>query len=81
MCGVDFEEPYVITEKIVETRKYNPNFGDHRVCNCGHSYYRHFDPYEDMSDVGCKYCACSTFDEDPEANGCIALSGEVSHDR
>lgn len=39
---------------------YNPGFGDERLCECGHSYYRHFDTYEDMEPVGCKYC---TYDE------------------
>ena len=36
--------------------KYDENFGDDRECKCGHSYYRHFDPYEQMSPVWCKYC-------------------------
>ena len=42
---------------------YDPNFGDDRECACGHSYYRHFDSYEDMSPVGCKYCECRRFRE------------------
>lgn len=39
-------------------RAYKPEFGDNRVCVCGHPYYRHFDTYEEMYPVGCKYC-CS----------------------
>lgn len=35
---------------------YDPNFGDNKKCECGHSYYRHFDSYDDMAPVGCKYC-------------------------
>jgi hypothetical protein len=35
---------------------YDPNFGDDVECECGHPYYRHFDSYEGMSPVGCKYC-------------------------
>lgn len=35
---------------------YDPKFGDDRLCLCGHSYYRHFDTYEEMMPVGCKYC-------------------------
>lgn len=35
---------------------YDPMFGDERLCLCGHPYYRHFDTYEEMSPVGCKYC-------------------------
>ena len=74
------ENPYYTEEVTKIIRMYNPNYGDHRICTCGHSYYRHFDSYEDMSDAGCKYCACHTFEEDEESNGCISLSGEVKHD-
>uniref|UniRef100_A0AB39C7D2 Uncharacterized protein n=1 Tax=Bacillus phage KoopaTroopa TaxID=3234046 RepID=A0AB39C7D2_9CAUD len=42
---------------------YNPNFGDDKVCECGHTYYRHFDSYEDMEACGCKYCGCYDFKE------------------
>lgn len=41
--------------------KYNPLYGDNRICTCGHSYVRHFDPFEDMDAVGCKYCICNQF--------------------
>jgi adenine-specific DNA methylase len=57
------EKPYltgVVTRTIL---KYNPKFGDERVCICGHKYYRHFDSYENMSPVGCKYCGCNEFVE------------------
>lgn len=30
-------------------------------CACGHPYRRHFDTYDDMAPVGCKYCGCSEF--------------------
>jgi hypothetical protein len=54
-------------KKLIETRfelangytidrAYDPNFGDDRLCTCGHPYYRHFDTYEDMYPIGCKYC-------------------------
>lgn len=55
------EYPYIIVKKkvvIVEVRKYNPKYGDNRICQCGHSYERHFDPYEDDVACGCKYCDC-----------------------
>lgn len=42
---------------------YDPNYGDDRLCKCGHPYYRHFDTYEDMAPVGCKYC--NHYDECP----------------
>ena len=43
--------------------KYDSNFGDDRICKCGHPYYRHFDTYENMRPVGCKYCLCYMFKE------------------
>lgn len=55
------EHPYIIEKIVKEIRSYNPQFGDKRICECGHPYYRHFDPYDDMLDVGCKYCSCFTF--------------------
>ena len=58
------EPPYLIPKKrvTVTTRAYNPNYGDGRLCgHCAHPYIRHFDPYEDYSPVGCKYCECHTF--------------------
>lgn len=57
------EKPYIIKEVVVVNRYYNPKYGDDRMCVCGHSYYRHFDTYEDMEAVGCKYCGCHTFIE------------------
>lgn len=58
------ERPYLIGTIEVEIKhKFNPNYGDERECECGHSYYRHFDSYEDMSPVGCKYCGCYHFKE------------------
>lgn len=56
-------EPYLEEVVIEDTRKYNPNYGDDRVCKCGHPYYRHFDSYEDNYPCGCKYCDCYTFEE------------------
>jgi len=58
------EPPYLRGEiHIDEELKYNTNFGDDRVCECGHPYYRHFDSYEEMDAIGCKYCRCHTFQE------------------
>ncbi|WP_368291307.1 hypothetical protein [Coprococcus sp. RTP21281st1_F1_RTP21281_210402] len=56
--------PYLEYEYKVVQRMYNPNYGDNRKCICGHSYYRHFDSYENMEACGCKYCGCSEFVED-----------------
>lgn len=43
---------------------YDQNFGDDKTCICGHLYYRHFDTYEEMRPVGCKYCGCNSFEEE-----------------
>jgi len=57
------DQPYIknTTSEIEVTYKYNPNYGDDKECICGHPYYRHFDTYENMATVGCKYCQCFTF--------------------
>jgi hypothetical protein len=58
------ELPYIEgTVSIFRDKKYNPKYGDDRICECGHSYERHFDSYEDMNPVGCKYCQCFEFKE------------------
>ena len=57
------EKPYIEIEECVIKRLYNPNYGDSRICVCGHEYYRHFDSYEDMYACGCKYCRCDNFIE------------------
>lgn len=48
---------------MVPVRRYNPDYGDHRLCWCDHAYYRHFDSYEHMDPVGCKYRGCNVFSE------------------
>lgn len=57
------ENPYIERKIVVTKRFYNPDYGDGRECECGHAYYRHFDTYEDMDPIGCKYCGCYTFVE------------------
>lgn len=47
--------------RVFDPDRYHSDFGDDRPCKCGHPYYRHFDPYEDNDPVGCKYCACGTW--------------------
>ncbi len=48
--------PYLI--KYVIRSEHNPNFNQDATCRCGHKYYRHFDTYEGMRPIGCKYCDC-----------------------
>jgi hypothetical protein len=64
------EEPYIKKQVVTVIRLYNPDYGDKRVCVCGHSYERHFDGYEDPDhqDVGCKYCYCHNFIERTDAD-------------
>lgn len=57
------QEPYIEVEVRTVERRYNPAYGDDRVCECGHAYHRHFDSYDEMADVGCKYCDCHDFRE------------------
>ena len=63
--GIDEEEekPYLEEIDIKRIVKYNPKYGDDRICKCDHPYYRHFDSYEDMYPCGCKYCQCDEFQE------------------
>lgn len=58
----------ILEEKVKEIKpyvneSYNPNYGDNRLCKCGHTYERHFDSYDNMYPVGCKYCGCTKFEE------------------
>jgi len=57
------EKPYIIEYEIITHLKYNPDYGDDRICECGHPYYRHFDTYASMDACGCKYCRCYKFKE------------------
>lgn len=45
---------------------YDAKIGDDKICECGHAYYRHFDTYDDMRPVGCKYCCCNKFTENKQ---------------
>jgi len=57
------ELPYLEIISIDISKKFNPKYGDDRICKCGHPYYRHFDTYDGMEACGCKYCECYTFEE------------------
>ena len=73
------DKPYITKRKIVIERLYNTDFGDDKVCGCGHSYYRHFDTYEEMSDVGCKYCDCRTWHPIPNEEEKLKKQNENTH--
>lgn len=59
------DQPYITVHRVEVEKMYNGNYGDDRECKCGHPYYRHFDTYENMYPVGCKYCGCYHFEEAP----------------
>ena len=61
VAKINAERPYLEVQ-VIELR-YNPEYGDDRVCICGHTYYRHFDSYDNMEPIGCKYCRCWQFEE------------------
>ena len=65
---MSLENPYIDEEVVTIVRKYNPKYGDDRICICGHPYYRHFDTYDSMLLVGCKYCGCYEFKESTVSN-------------
>ncbi|SOK58630.1 hypothetical protein [Yersinia phage fHe-Yen9-04] len=73
------QEPYIKTIRTIEEFHYNPEYGDERICECGHSYYRHFDSYEEMSPIGCKYCQCFEFVEIQDGKDTIADAGDQGY--
>lgn len=52
---------------------YDPDFGDEKLCVCEHPYHRHFDSYDCMAPVGCKFCPCHDFREKPAIKKGIKL--------
>ena len=57
----DSNDPYLVSINVKTVLKYNPKYGDEKICKCGHPYYRHFDTYDEMFACGCKYCQCLEF--------------------
>jgi hypothetical protein len=49
-----FKEENDLNQKLAST--YDGSYGDALPCECDHPYYRHFDSYDAMEPVGCKYC-------------------------
>jgi hypothetical protein len=56
-----FEVVSIIDYEI--NRLWDENKNQDAECVCGHVYHRHFDSYEDMYPIGCKYCECETFEQ------------------
>jgi hypothetical protein len=55
----DEQKPYL--EETYIRKLWNPRYNQDASCVCGHRYERHFDGYEDMKAVGCKFCECREF--------------------
>ncbi|QGH79455.1 hypothetical protein SEA_LIMPID_144 [Streptomyces phage Limpid] len=54
----------VVNELEIEiARMWDENHDQDALCKCSHPYHRHFDSYEDMYPIGCKYCECDTFEQ------------------
>lgn len=64
----DYEFYFInVTEKNISKipyirGRYNSEYGDGRKCKCGHPYAVHFDSWDDMEPVGCKYCGCIRYE-------------------
>ena len=54
-------EPYIEGLNIGREIEWNSKYPQNTECECGHTYYRHFDSYEEMDACGCKYCGCYGF--------------------
>jgi len=71
--------PYILSTRIVIDKKYNPDYGDERICKCGHPYHRHFDGYDNNRAVGCKYCSCDDFEIEPKkVNFIVTTQGQYA---
>lgn len=57
------QPPYIETTRIVIDRKYNPDYGDDRVCECGLSIIDILTHMRICMHVAAKYCQCYTFVE------------------
>jgi hypothetical protein len=55
------EPAYIEVQRVVTDKKWNPKYDQLAKCICGHHYERHFDSYDQMENVGCKYCGCREF--------------------
>jgi hypothetical protein len=55
------EKPYIERAATTVLREHNPKYNQSALCTCGHTYERHFDSYEHMEPIGCKYCPCFEF--------------------
>ena len=57
----EITEPYIEGLTIGRECEWNRKYHENAECECGDPYYRHFDTYENMEAIGCKYCGCRYF--------------------
>jgi hypothetical protein len=57
------DSPYLVERTVTDERRWNPAYNRSAVCECGHTYERHFDWADDNYPTGCKYCGCDDFKE------------------
>lgn len=59
-----YKKVLIVDKRCVRSiRTYSPEYdkSTDELCVCGHQYYRHFDSYEKLPYVSCKYCNCMEF--------------------
>ena len=64
----DDKDTYFYGFRVTKFRKWNPKYNQEAECVCGDPYHRHFDSYEGLDPVGCKYCECFTFEPKNDEN-------------
>lgn len=62
------DNPYLEELFMYTTKKYNPNYGDDRMCVCGHRYIKHFEIYDRPVPRPCRNCECPEFVEQKNEN-------------
>lgn len=58
------QEPFIEEPQTKIVRRYNPEYGDEELCECGHPYKTHFD--STGLHIACYHCDCEGFVEDTE---------------
>lgn len=61
------DEPYIPTIVIAKCKRYNPTYGNERICICGAKYYEHFDEEGFGIPQPIKHNGCSQFVKDEQA--------------
>ncbi len=58
----DSDDPLIVVKEVIEHTYHNPHYGDGRLCECGHTYEKHFDmsfrPGDAEEDRGYPYSGC-----------------------